>query len=149
MAGFAGNAAGVGGGINLRKVFGFGGAGGVAAGAEDCCIKFGRDDVGGIGGVFGERTVAGFAVDAGVFAFGLGVLDVGVAIDAGLVAGEGDWVRGDLSDGRGSIMAVLAEGFRNYVVAHDEKNKEGDDEESGKAEEMSCIFEEIHEAVSP
>jgi hypothetical protein len=149
VTGFAGQAVGVRGWIYLREGFWLGGAGGMAAGAEYGGIEFRRDDAGGIGGMFGEWPVAGFAIDASMFAFALGVLNIGVAIDAGLVACEGDGMGGYFADGRGAVVAILAEGLRNDEAPHDEENEEGDYEESGKAEEMSCIFEEIHEAVSP
>ena len=136
-------------GIDLRKRSGLGGAGGVAAGAEDGGVEFRWGDVGGIGSVFGERTVAGFAVDAGVLALALRFLNVGVAVAAGLVAGEDDGTGGDLIDGGGAIVTVLTEAFGNDKAANDEKDEKSDDEESQKAKEMTSIFEEVHAALSP
>lgn len=148
MTGFAGEAAGVLAGVDLGEGFGFGGAGGVAADAEDGGVKLGRGD-GRVVGVVGQGAVAGFAVDVGVLAGGFDGENVGVAGFAGLVSGKFDGPGGDLGDGGPAIMAVLSEAPGHDEVTNDEKHYEGDDEEKGKSKEMSCIFEAIHRAISP
>jgi len=149
MAGFAGEAAGVLIGVHLREALGFGGAGGVTADAEDGGVELRWGD-GGIVGVFRQRAVAGFAVDVGVLARGLDGEDVGVTGFTGLVAGEVDRTGGYLADGGAAVVAVLSEGFGHDEVANDEKHRESDDEQSGKSEEMACVFEEaIHRAKCP
>ena len=139
----------MGGRIDLREGFGFGGAGGVAAGAENGGIQLGWHHAGGISCVLGKRTMAGFAVDTGVLAFGLGVLNIGVAVQAGLVTGESDRARGHFVDGGGAVVSVLTEALGNHEAADQEKDQEGHHEESGKTEKMSCILEEVHAALSP
>ena len=94
-----------------------------------------------------QRAMAGFAVDVGVLAGGLDGQDVGVAGLAGLVAGEVDGVGGDFADGGSAVVAVLPEALGHDEVANDKKHHKGDDEEEGKSEEMSCIFEAFHRAI--
>jgi hypothetical protein len=134
-------------GVDLREAFGFGGAGGMAANAEDCCVEF-RGSDGGVVGVFGQGAVASFAVDVGVFAGGFGGEDIGVAGFAGLMAGKVDGFGGYLGDCGSAVMAILSEGPGHDEVADHEKHREGDDEEKGKSKEMSCIFEAIHRGMS-
>src|ERR1017187_5041631 len=98
VTGLAGEAAGVLVGVDLREAFGFGGAGRVAADAEDCGVELGWGDRG-VVGMLRQRAMAGFAVDVGVLAGGLDGQDVGVAGLAGLVAGEVGGGGGDFADG--------------------------------------------------
>ena len=95
-------------GIDLRKRFGFGGAGGMAADAEHRGVRLAGID-GWIVGVLRQRTVTGLAVHLGVLAAGFCLGHVGVAGFAGLVSGEMDGVGGDLGDGGAAVVSVLAE----------------------------------------
>ena len=67
VAGLAGDAVGVFGGIHLGKVFGLGGTGCMAANAEQGGVGL-AGSMRWIVGVLGERAVAGLAVHVGVFA---------------------------------------------------------------------------------
>ena len=136
VAGFAGNAAGVLVGVDLREVFGFGGAGSVALDAEDGGVQLGRGDRR-IVGVVGQRTVAGFAIDVGVLAGLLGVEDVRVAGLAALVAGEVDGLGCDLGYGCAAIVAILSERLGDDEVANHEKHHKGDDEQESESEKMT------------
>lgn len=130
VAGFAGNAAGMLLGIDLREGFGFGGARRVAADAEDRGIELGRRDRG-IVGVLGQGPVAGFAVDVDVLAGLLGVEDIRVTGLARLVAGIVDRLGCDLGYGSATIVAVLSEGLgHNKVADYKEHRKGGDEQES-------------------
>jgi len=55
-----------------------------------------------------------------------------------------NWTSGNLTNGVATIVAVLAETFRDDVAAYHQKHKEGEDEESPKSKKMSCIFEDAH-----
>jgi hypothetical protein len=148
VTGFAGEAAGV---VlfYLGKGFGFGGAGGVASNAEDGGIELGWLDRGGVVGVPGEGAVAGFAVDVGMLAGFFGFEYVGVAGLTGLMAGKLDWARCYVVESVATIVSVLAEAPGDDEPADAEEGEEGDDEECGKAEEVSCIVEELHFCNAP
>jgi hypothetical protein len=148
VAGFAGDAGGMLFGVDLRESLGLGRAGRVTANAEDGGIEFGWGN-GGIVGVLGERSMAGFAVDVCVLAGLLGIQDVGMAGLAGLMSGEVDWAGGDLGDGGAAIVAILAETLGHDEMPDYEKHEEEEYEQKCEPEKMSCIFQKLHWSEIP
>ena len=143
MAGVAGQASRVICSRNLGEGFGLGAIGFVAAGAEDCGVEFGRGHGGGIVGVAGLGSVAGFAGDDDMLALLFLIDYVGVAGFAGVVAGEGDWPGRDLGDGGASIVAVLAETARNDGGAQDDEGHYRDQHHGGEPDEMFDVLEHV------
>jgi len=92
-------------------------------------------------GVFGQRPVAGFAVQTRVLAFALQFGLVAVAGLAGFVARELRRVGGNLGHGRGPIVTILAEALRYDVAANAPEDQESDYKQACKAKKMSSIFE--------
>ena len=146
MTGLAGDAVGMFGGIHLRKVFGPGGTGCMAAHAEHGGIGLARID-GWIVGVFCERAVAGLAVHVGVFAGAFCLGNIAVAGFAGLMAGEMDGMSGDFGDGRAAVVSILAEAAGNDEAADEKKSESADSEQTSKAEEMPGISELAHDPI--
>jgi hypothetical protein len=66
---------------------------------------------------------------------------------AGLVAGVVQRAGGNLTYRGPAVVAVLPEALGHNEVAEHKKHREGDDEEKGKAEEMSCILGETHRVI--
>jgi hypothetical protein len=95
----------------------------------------------------GQGAMTGFAIDVGMAAMTLCVRDIRVALLASLVASELDGPSGDFVDGRCAVMAVQSEGLRDYKAANAKKDEEGENEKSGKPEEVPCILEEVHPAA--
>ena len=91
--------------------------------------------------------MACLAVDMRVSAFDFGIGNIGMTAFAGLVSGEFERVRSDLTDGRGTIVSVLPEGFGNDVAADHQKNKERYHKKSRKPEKMSGVFKTAHEGA--
>lgn len=144
VAGLAGNAAGMLRRYDLRKILWLGGAGRVTAHAEHSRIELDGLDIDGIGYVPGERSMAGFAVDARMHSLALYVLNVCVAAYACLVTGICHREGGNLRNGRSPIVSVLSEGLGDDVAANYEKDHKRDYEESRKPEKMSYILKPIH-----
>jgi hypothetical protein len=119
----------------------------MASDAKDCCIKFCGSD-GGIVGVLRERAVTRFTIDACVLACVLGIGDIGMAGCARVVAGKVNRVRGDLANGGGAVMAVLAKAARYHAASYRPKHQKRNHKQARKTEEMSCVFQEIHPAPS-
>ena len=90
--------------------------------------------------VLGQRTVAGLAAHVLVLARLLGLGNVRVAGLAGFVAGVVQRTGGDLRNRCSAVVAILSEALRHNEVADHKKDHKGDNEEKGKAEEMSCIL---------
>jgi hypothetical protein len=85
----------------------------MAARAENGGVGQDRLYGSGILSMFGLRSVAGLAVDPGVFARRLNRKDIDVAGLTGFVAGVDDRQCCDLGDGIGAIVAVLTEALRD------------------------------------
>jgi len=113
VAGIAGDASGVICGCDLRKGFGLGAVGFVAAGADDGGVELGRFDGGGIVGMPGLSSVAGFAGNDDVLALLLLLHNVRMAGLAHFVTGMGDGTGCGLGDRGAAIMSVLAEATRD------------------------------------
>ena len=73
-----------------------------------------------------QWAVAGFAVHMCMHSAGVSSGDIRMALFAGLVTGELHWMRGDFVHGCSTIVTIFPKGCWNYVVAHDQKYKEGD-----------------------
>ena len=78
--------------------------------------------------------MASFAVHMRMLAFALHVEDITVAGFACLVTGKLDRPGCNLADGSAAIMPVLPEASRNHVMSNDEKDDEGENEESRESE---------------
>jgi len=124
MAGVAKRAAGMFGGVHLRKIFGLGGVLLMAAAAEN-------RDIGKLGyvrlrviGMLCQGTVASLAGDVGVFAGGPGFGLVVMAQDAGILPGKRDGMAADEIEGARTVVAVLPEGLGNHGAPHDQKNRQ-------------------------
>ena len=81
-----------------------------------------------------QGSMACFAVHVGVLAFALYVQHVAVAGFASLVSSEFHWPGCNLSNGRAAIVSILPEARWNHVVSNDQKNDEGENEESRESE---------------
>jgi hypothetical protein len=71
-----------------------------------------------------------------------------VACLASLMSGKLHRPRSDFIDGSPAIVPILPKAFGYNVMAHHQKNQEGEDEEPRKPEKMPCIFENTHQALS-
>ena len=141
MAGVAEGASGVFDSSDLGEPGGFGGILLMAAAAEVGDVGKLRDVGGRIVGMLGEGAVAGFAVDAGMFA---GSLDLGhfvVAHDAGVLAGVGDGFLANEVEGAGPVVAVLAEAFRDDGGTDGEEQRKSREKDDGGADEMGPLPE--------
>jgi hypothetical protein len=92
-------------------------------------------------------TVAGFAGNAGMFAFGLLVEDIGVTPFAGLVSGVGEGERGDLRDGIGAKVSVAAEAVGNEIGSYCKESQHARQEDSGDAEQMFSVLHDVDRAI--
>ena len=95
-------------GGNLGEGFGLGAIGLVAARTDHGGVEFGGLHGGGIVGVLGLGSVAGFTGDDDMLALLFLIDHVGMAGLADIVAGEGCWPGRDLRDGGAAIVSVLA-----------------------------------------
>lgn len=148
MAGIAGKSVGVVGGNDLRETLGLGRVRLMAAHAEHGRIEFGGRHRAGIVGVFGQRTVAGFAIYVRVLAISLLLEHVGMAGFAGFVAGEIDRPGCDFRERVAAIVSVFAETLRHQKASEDQKQEYAGSEHSCQPEKMSRISEGIHSALS-
>ena len=142
VAGVAGNASGVICGCDLRKGFGLGAVGFVAAGADDGGVELGRFDGGGIVGMPGLSSVAGFAGNDDVLALLLLFHDVGVAGLAHVVAGMGDGAGRGFGDGGAAIMSVLAEAARDNRATQKKECHQSDGHNGGEADEVFDVLKQ-------
>jgi len=145
VAGVAGEPSRVIGGCHLGESLGFGAVGFVASGANHGGVEFRRLDRGGIVGVPGQSSVAGFAGNDQVAAQLFLIDDVGVAGFADFVSGVGDGAARDLSDGVTAIVSVLAEAVGDNGGAEDEEGHQCDHHDSGEPDE---VFDVLEQAVS-
>jgi len=132
--------------VDLRKPLRLGGAGGMAAHAEHRRVRLAGIDRW-IVGVLGQWTVAGLAVHLRVFACAFGLGHIGVTGLAGLVSGKADGMSSDLADGGAAVVSVLAEAARHEKSSNNKKRQGPDSKQARKAEEMSCISKNAHDAI--
>lgn len=143
MAGVAGYASGVICGCDLRKGFGFGAVAFVAAGADDGGVEFRRLDGGGIVGMLGLGSVAGFAWNDDVLALLLLFHNVGVAGLAHVVTGMSDGTGRGLGNGGAAIVSVLAEAARDDGGAQEKECHQSDRHDYGEADEVFDVLEQV------
>jgi len=144
MAGVAEHAAGVFGRRDLRKSSGLGRVLLMAACAENGYIRQHGLEAGGIIGMLRLRPVTGLAGNMGVFAGGAGLGFVIVTEDARVLAGEGERPLADQIQCRGTIVAVLAEGFRNNGAPNHQESSQPSQQNRGRADEMAGISKKPH-----
>lgn len=81
-------------------------------------------------------SVAGFAVDVGVFAGFFHVQDVGVTCLTSVMTGVVDGVGGDFADGGGAVVSILAKTGRHYKAANHPEGKKRNHKKRGEAKQM-------------
>jgi hypothetical protein len=109
--------------IDLGKCRGPSGKRAMTLGAENFRIREFRNVLGGIGGVLGERTVAGFTVDVRVLSGGLHGDDIAVTVFTGGVPCINGLSCGNLGKSVATIMSVLAEAARNKISAESDEDE--------------------------
>jgi hypothetical protein len=144
MAGIAGEPGGVVGGGDLGESKWFGDVRFVTADAEHSGVEFLGVDGAGVVDMFGERTVAGLAVDVDVPAALLFFQDIRMAVFAGLVTGVIHGTSGDFGWGISTVVSILSETLGHQEGTHSDKGQAADDEDSGEPKEVSGILEGIH-----
>jgi hypothetical protein len=142
VARIAEHAAGVFGGDHLREGLRLGGVLFVAAAAEVGDIGELGDVGGGVIGMPGEGTVAGFAGDVGVLTGGASFGLVIVAHDALVLAGVRNGALAGFEQGGGAVVAVLAEGLGDDYGTYDEEDTKRGEKDNRGADEVSGIGEE-------
>ena len=146
VTGVAKSAAGVFGGHHLGKTLGLGRILLMATAAKISHIGKLRNVSRRVGGMTGQRTVAGFAGDVGVFACGAGLGFVVVAHDAGVLAGIRDGVLAHEVERTGAVVPVLAKGLGNDGAADDEEKRQAGQQDQGGTNQMGPITEyTVHE----
>ena len=106
----------------------------MAARAKYSSVRLYRCHRGRIVGVFRQWPMARFAVHMRVLAFDLHIEDIGVTRFAGLMSGKLHRAGRYLADRSTAIVSILPEARWNHVVSNDEKDDEGENEESREAE---------------
>jgi hypothetical protein len=106
----------------------------MAARTKDSSVRLYRCHRGWIVGVFRQRSMARLAAHFRVLAFALHIENVGVTRFAGLMSGKLHRAGCNLADRSTAIVSILPEARRDHVMSNDEKNDEGENEESREAE---------------
>jgi len=149
VTGVAKGAAGVLAGDHLGEPLGLGRILFMTAPAEAADLgQFGNNGAG-IVGVLGERTVAAFAGDVGVFACGACFGLVVMAHHAGILAGDGDGPLADGGKGARTVMAVLSEVLGDDGAAQHEEEADSGEQNDGGADEMSRVMEQTAQVGPP
>lgn len=94
--------------------------------------------------MFGQRSVAGFAVHMRVLAFAFHIEHVTVAGLASLMTGELHRSSCDLADCVAAIMSIPAKAWWNHEMSNNKKDNKSENEESRESEEMPGILESAH-----
>jgi hypothetical protein len=148
VASVAGEAGGMFGRHNLRKSLGLGGIFFVAATAKRGNIGQDRFNAYRILRMLRLRAVTGFACNVSMLAGGASLGFVVMAGNTSGLAGESQRALADqLQRGR-AIVAVLAEGFRNYGAPNNQKNSQPGEQDCRRADEMSGIPKEPHRRLA-
>lgn len=142
VAGVASRAAGVFGSDYLREIFGFGRVLLVASPAKIGDIGEFRRDRTRVVGMFGQRTVAGFAGDVRMFAGGAELRLVVVAHHAGILAGVARGAGADQVEGPRPVMAELAEVLWNDGSPNHQKGPHGGYQDQCRADEVSPFMKQ-------
>jgi hypothetical protein len=130
--------------IDLRKCRGTSGESPMTLCAQNFRVRQLGNVLGWIGGVLGERSVAGFTIYVGVLAGGLHGDDVAVAVFAGGVSGVNGLACCDLCEGVSAIVSVLAEAVRNKICTESDEDENAGYEYDGKPQEVLRILEFCH-----
>jgi len=93
--------------------------------------------------------MAGLAVHVRMLTLRLRIRRIRVTCLTRVVAGVLDWMCGNFPYGCPAIMSVLAKASGDNKVPHHQENQKGEDKKTRKPEEMSCIFENAHQAPFP
>src|SRR5271165_496886 len=115
----------------------------MAANAEDCRIQLGwlnRRIV----GMLRQGSVTRFTTDRCVLALFLFVRDVCMTCFAGFAANVVDRLRGNFGNGRSTIVSILSEGARHEPGAYPHKSQGTNNENPGKAKEVSGVPKNAH-----
>ncbi len=131
------------GGGDLGESFGLGAVGLVATGADDGGVELARLHGGGVIGVFGLSSVAGFAGDYDVAAELFLIDHVCMAALAYVVACEGCGAGGDLGNGSTTIVAVLAEAVGDDKGAQGDERNQSDGHHCREPDEVLNILEQV------
>ena len=142
MASVASKTSSVIGSDDLGKCLGLGAVGFVAAGAEDRGIELWRLDGGGVVGVPGLGSVAGFAGDDDVLAELFLIDDVGVAGFAKVVPGVRNGAGSGFRDGVPAIVPVLAKTMGHDGGAQQHEGDDSDRHHSGKTDQVFGVLEQ-------
>lgn len=121
---------------DLRERFRLGRVRLVASHAELCGVGEHGFLTGKVLRVASERPMAGFASDIGMRTFAFCCDDVVVAGSAGLAAGKDGSSRGDLKEGTGAEMSILAELRGNEGMANREERQHDNDRDGGQPDQM-------------
>jgi len=78
-----------------------------------------------------------------MFAFTFLAGDIGVTGLAGFVAGEGHGAGCGLSDGRTSVVSILAKAFGDDDRAQGDEGNQGDSHDSRKTDEVFDVLEQV------
>ncbi len=133
--------------IHLRKPCGFGDIGLVAAGTQGEGLGKLGNYIGRVGGMLGQRAMAGFAVDARVFAGFLQFQDISVTVFTGLVSGEARFASRKFFQRVAAIVTVFSETFGNEVCPKREEDDNSKEEDGGEPQKMLDIFEFAHGSI--
>ena len=139
VAGIAGRAAGVFGGDHLREISGFGRVPLVASPAKIPDIGEFRGDGTRVVGMFGQRTMAGFAGDVRMFAGGAELSLVVVAHHAGILACVGQRAGADQIEGGRPVMSEFAEVLRYDGSPNHQKDPHRGYQNQCRADEVSTF----------
>ena len=146
VAGRTGHALGMVGRDDLREPFRPGAVCFVTARAQHRGVgKNGLDAR--IFGMFGERSVTGFAVYVDMFTGFLLLEDLHVAGFAGLMSGMRDGKTGNVGERVSPIMSVFSKAPGNEIRANREECKDSEQEDACDTQEVLGISESIHSRI--
>src|SRR5215467_14523488 len=98
--------------------------------------------------MFRLRPVTRLASEVRVFAGGPGLGLILMAEDAGRLAGEGGLPLPDQVQRGRTIVAVLAEGFRNNGAPNNQKDSQPGEQSGRRADEVASIAKEPHRRLA-
>ena len=98
-------------------------------------------------GVLSQRTVAGFAVDANMFADSLLFKYVAVTGFAGLVTSIVRSATGGLVDRIPTVMAILSETLGHHIATQCHKGQPSNNENSSQSKKMPGVFEIVYHVI--
>ena len=102
------------------------------------------NNIGRTGGMFCQRTVTGFAIDACVLAGFLHFHNVCVTVFARLVSSKPRLAGGDLFQGLTTVVTKLSETLRNEICPENQENDNANDEDGREAQKMLDVVKLAH-----